>query len=511
MRVASPSIKRMAMTLGGAIVCAVNTACLTPSYPNEPLCCHTPDCGYRFERLDRGENNTDDLFICLTFSGGGTRAAAFAYGVLLGLRDTPIASQVDANRTAPMLDEVDLISSVSGGSFTAMGYGLWRERLFDGRYERRFLERDIQRALVLSLLAPKNLLRIPFILLDRTDVAANYYDQEVFDKATYQDLLNRGERPFIVINATDMQRRQRFAFTQADFDLLGSDLTTLPVGWAVAASSAFPILLSPLRLKYFASDAMTSAVKHVLSQASRGRPDRRRYWAESLLPAETDGSSDEVVIDAKNHKFLYLLDGGLADNLGLTHVIESFRVGPIGRLIAAGRIKRFVLIIVDAATDPPDNLEAFPAAPGLFRMFERTGTTGIHNHSTALWAMARFSLLEAIPKTCDAYRKCQQTLERHCPDAPQVQPDDECGFEPYVIHLNFRDIRDRKKRQTLLSMVTSFFLPSEDVQALIEAGQSLLRKDPEFQRLLNDLSAAPRAQHVGNKVSSTGPQLRIRR
>ena len=38
--------------------------------------------GYRFEHLKNGPHNTDDLFICLAFSGGGTRAAALAYGVM---------------------------------------------------------------------------------------------------------------------------------------------------------------------------------------------------------------------------------------------------------------------------------------------------------------------------------------------------------------------------------------------------------------------------------------------
>ena len=99
--------------------------------------------GYRFDTLDPGERNSDSLFVCLMFSGGGTRAAALSYGVMEALRDKVI--QVDG-REKRLLDEVDCISSVSGGSFTAAYYGLYRERLFED-FRVRFLERDVQGAL----------------------------------------------------------------------------------------------------------------------------------------------------------------------------------------------------------------------------------------------------------------------------------------------------------------------------------------------------------------------------
>jgi NTE family protein len=61
------------------------------------------------------------LSLLLAFSGGRSRAEALAYGVLQELRDTPIELAGGKQR---MLEEVDRISSVSGGSFTAAYYGL---------------------------------------------------------------------------------------------------------------------------------------------------------------------------------------------------------------------------------------------------------------------------------------------------------------------------------------------------------------------------------------------------
>ena len=62
------------------------------------------------------EQISDDIYLVLSFSGGGTRAAAFSYGILEALRDT---NYDDTDPQNNLLSEVDLISSVSGGSFTA--------------------------------------------------------------------------------------------------------------------------------------------------------------------------------------------------------------------------------------------------------------------------------------------------------------------------------------------------------------------------------------------------------
>ncbi len=80
------------------------------------------------------------IFVAATFSGGGKRPAAFSYGVLNGLREFRFAS---GGKQRNLLGEVQLISAVSGGAFTAAYYGLHRDAIFE-RYVADFLKRDIE-------------------------------------------------------------------------------------------------------------------------------------------------------------------------------------------------------------------------------------------------------------------------------------------------------------------------------------------------------------------------------
>ena len=138
------------------------------------------------------------LLLILAFSGGGTRAAAFAYGILEELAATQVVLGGQSRR---LLDEVDLISSVSGGSFTAAYYGLYGDRIFRD-FETDFLRRPVERELFVQLLRPYNWVRLASPFFNRSRLAAEYYDEHLFKGATFADL-ERQPGPGILINATD--------------------------------------------------------------------------------------------------------------------------------------------------------------------------------------------------------------------------------------------------------------------------------------------------------------------
>src|SRR3954471_13992503 len=111
---------------------------------NPPIKGVEKNASYEFEHLERNRGMQDDLVV-LAFSGGGTRAAAFSYGVLEALRRIEVPTA--AGRKIRLLDEVDVITAISGGSFTALAYGLYGDKLFD-EYEDRFLTRNVQGELI---------------------------------------------------------------------------------------------------------------------------------------------------------------------------------------------------------------------------------------------------------------------------------------------------------------------------------------------------------------------------
>jgi hypothetical protein len=107
------------------VVLVAALGCATARVENPPLERYEPGGGYGANLIDTPY--AKKLRVVLAFSGGGTRASALAYGVLKELRKTEIS--IDRRRLR-LLDEVSLISSVSGGSFTSAYYGLHGERNF---------------------------------------------------------------------------------------------------------------------------------------------------------------------------------------------------------------------------------------------------------------------------------------------------------------------------------------------------------------------------------------------
>ncbi|MGZ3514595.1 MAG: patatin-like phospholipase family protein, partial [Thermodesulfobacteriota bacterium] len=232
--------------LTSALVTVVMVGCA--HYPvNQPLSQVDPQGGYR-PKFTGSPGNSENLLLYLTFSGGGTRAAALSYGVLEEFRKTEV---VIDGRKRRLLDEVDGISSVSGGSFTAGYYGLFGDRIFED-FESKFLKKNIQGALTRrTLFNPINWVRLYSDTFDRSDLAAEYYDKHVFEGKTFGDIAAR-KGPFIMMNATDMTHGIRMGFNQDVFDAICSDLSRFPVARAAAASSAVPMLLSPITVRNYA-------------------------------------------------------------------------------------------------------------------------------------------------------------------------------------------------------------------------------------------------------------------
>lgn len=223
--------------------------------------------------------------LALALSGGGFRATLFHCGALSRLNDLGLLSQCER------------ISSVSGGSITSGVLALaWSGLARDGDVFtdldakvvaplRRFCRRNIDQAAVAWGALPGKSVG---------EALADAYDRELFGGTTLQDL---PDKPQFVFNATNLQtgrlvRMQKVRL--ADYLVGEIPEPTLRVAIAVAASSAFPPVLSPVEIKL-------------------GNPSP---WVRR------DGAVHYG--DPHYTKKLTLTDGGAYDNLGL-ETVSGFR------------------------------------------------------------------------------------------------------------------------------------------------------------------------------------------
>jgi predicted acylesterase/phospholipase RssA len=435
--------------------------------------------GYRFERLS-ADGNTGELFVILAFSGGGTRAAAFSFGVMEGLRDATYAAG-GARRS--LLADVDVISSVSGGSFTAAYYALFPERFFDA-FPDAFLYRDIHTALIGRALWPTSWARLARPGFDRINLAAELYDDEIFEHRTFADLLRRPRRPYLILNATDMTVGRRFEFTQEQFDLLCSDLSTLPVATAVAASSAFPGLLSPLTLRNFAAEGCGYAKPQWLQDAlvREDNPAPRYLRARDLASYQDDGPA---------RPWIHLLDGGLADNIGLRGPYAALSSEDSGwsifSLIDQKKVRRVVVITANAKTKKRPDWDRRQSAPGLVDVLGLVASGPMDNYSLDTVQLIRdhFARLDAEARTWAA---CRALLQEKCPQA--TMPGRFTAVDWHALELSFDGLADEALRRCMEGLPTSFTLPRATVSLLREVGRILLLRSPEFLTLMQALDPA---------------------
>ncbi|HRI18657.1 MAG TPA: patatin-like phospholipase family protein [Burkholderiaceae bacterium] len=418
-----------------------------------------------------------DTLLVLAFSGGGTRAAAFSYGVLEALRDIEVTAP-DGRRTR-LLDQVGVIAGVSGGSFTALAYGLQGDKLFDD-YETRFLKRNVQGELLDRLFNPGNWGALWSTGWGRSELAADYYDEILFDGATYADLMRR-PGPLIVASATDVSSGARFYFTQVMFDILCSDLSAIRLSRAAAASSAVPVVLSPVTINNYGGSCgyrEPAWVAPMTAVQDRERPAARVMQEVDDLRAYDDG---------KARPYIHLVDGGVSDNLAMRAVLEVLdqfeAMRYLGLPTPMDRIKRVALVIVNSLSKPQTGWDRLIGAPGPIEVLLQATGVPIDHYSFEAIDQARDTA--ARWQTYRAIRDSGAIADKNSPALRAVErgPDTEL----YVIDVSFAGVKDAAEREFLNAQPTSFVLSAEAVDRLRAAARTVLTESTEFQRLLAEL------------------------
>ena len=403
---------------------------------------------YSIKTWAQSKEAADFVFI-LSFSGGGTRAAAMAYGVLEELRDTPITVEGKQGR---LLDEVTHITSVSGGSFTSAYYGIYGDRIFDD-FENEFLLKNVQGHLTKSLINPFHW----FTRKGRTERSAEYYNKILFHDATFADMMQPG-RPMIVINASDLAYGVRFSFIQDYFNLVCSDVREYPVAWAVTASSAVPVVFNPIVLK-----------NHANCPEFQPSPRTRELAKQSDELTQTLAGL-ESFNDKETREFIHFVDGGITDNMGLRAISDVVNIagGPAQMINKAHRkIPSYIVFLsVNASTEKRPDMNKSAKQPSMLGSMNAMTDIQLHRYNAATIDMVRKDLENWSAKMSTPEQKVNS----------------------YFVEVSFEQVADPQLKYFLNKVPTSFSLTAEQVDALIKSAKELLRADPEFQQLLMDLA-----------------------
>jgi len=434
----------------------------------------SPERGYRLKNPSQCDRS-DQLLLVLTFSGGGTRAAALAYGVMEQLAQTEVMLE---GRKRSLMDEVDAISGVSGGSFTAAYYGLYGRRIFDD-FETRFLKKNVQKDLLLDTVSLGNWFRLLSSKFGRSDMAAEYYDRILFEGKTFDDIQAQGG-PLILINATDLVLGSHFTFTQDMFDLICSDVSKYPVSRAVAASSAVPGLLTPITLYNYAGTCdyePAGWMKKALAEPSLSR--RRTQQALNY----------HSYLDPRRRPYIHLIDGGPSDNLGLRGAID--RLNPMGDIwpslqcMGWENTRKVAFILVNAEKETvtdTDQLETTVSSGDVLKYITNIPISRFNFETVELFRESARRWVEEIRS-----QRCKGKTPAGSEASSSPDKDACADIAFYLIEVDFDSLPAEAERAYYKNLPTSFHLSYEAVDLLRAAGRGILLHSPEFERLLRDL------------------------
>lgn len=405
------------------------------------------------------------MIMAVTLSGGGARAAAFGYGVLQELHQTPMVQNGQGNS---LLDRVGFISGVSGGSIVAAYYAAFGAETFE-RFEPEFLHQNFQNSLIGLAFKPANLVDLSSPWFGRSQLLARRLD-ELYRGKTFADVWARPRRPRLLISATDLSLGSSFDFSWDQFSRICSDLGSVPLSFAVASSSAVPLVLSPVTVKNYAGSCRPPAA--MAGAPAEGRGGYRARMLRSQLDSYQDVAS---------RPFIHLVDGGVSDNLGVRGLLDrTMSEGGIRRALRElpkGVVRKLVLITVNAERDPSERIDESDKVPTTLQVVD-----------AMLFGTGARATQETLGMLGDIAQQWKRELNTAAPDGQSAFAED---AQIYVINVNLRDAPDTIERSRLLQIPTAFSIPQDDVTRLIQAGRQVLQASPGFQDLVRSLHSRP--------------------
>ncbi len=403
-------LSAFALLLGAALVvgpgCA-STRIETGIHPNNNRYEELPVRMGRLKSVQTRAGQDPRLAVAVAISGGGERASNFGVGVLLGLEELRLPG--GGNRNA--LSEVDYLSTVSGGGFAAGAYiGSLHDWIRTGGEPADYSFRLVIGSV--DSTGSKCDERPPYIAGHRFDPCARRHLEQGYEKAI-AGFLNPFDPVswrvwFTTLDRTNLLERAiddrllgalwRCQETEGGCEHMEQHSIRLKDLFVPEGSAA------PVRMPYWVANATTFedgnifpfTPEHLIIHRVRSyvhrleleefepedmqRSDYERWvfnipvalgvTASGNFPVALPATTLKSGFDSAN-PYLHLLDGGLADNLGVYTAIRLLQQD------SRGQAKRRVLIVVDAYKDVLGPFSLREGAPLATESYERTTSSGL--------------------------------------------------------------------------------------------------------------------------------------
>ncbi len=403
------------------------------------------DAIVRYDGADafRAPERDRNLVVVVSFSGGGSRAAAFAHAVVRELDAIPVQAN---GRQSTLAREIDMVTGVSGGSVAAAHLAMYGVSGHLARFESDFLARDFQRDLILGAMSPSGAWWLASPTWGRGHHLAKALDEALFQGLTFGDLAGRTGHPYLIVGATDVATGAEFDFASDQFRLICSSIDDVPLAFAVAASSAVPLLFSPLTLENHAA--------RCAPVADAAAPRRGVDPARDALVAD-----ERARLAAPDKRYIHLVDGGVSDNLGLRRIADYVpQAGGIDAVVErmVGRDDRplsLVFIGVDAERRTSFAMERSGTVPSATEVLSAMINGGLGRYSS-----------ETALVFSQAVAQWERDLRRSRAGPVSVR----------FVNLRLAEVADSALRERVLDIPTAFRISASDRDDLRQAAALLV-------------------------------------
>lgn len=436
---------------------ALLTACNSITYhPTKTIEQIDPQKGYRLENAMQQALQKENLVI-MTFSGGGSRAASLGYGVLEQFQNVSVRP---TEKGSTLLQNIDIVYGVSGGSVLAAYFALEGQDIIP-KFKNSFLKKNFQKKVINEVFSVSNVPRLTSPQFGRSDLLQEQLNLALYRGKKFADLEQR-KGPFAVINATDMVAGQEVSFTQDFFDWLCVDLNDVEIARAVAASSAVPLIFSPITQNNHGGACQAESKKELLTQMKVGN----RLWLNNFEAMKKRMASYQ---NNEEKPYLHLVDGGLTDNLGLASLLDMSNLLTVKKLYAELKnynLRNIVVVNVNAQSELSSHIDKSADVPGIKEVVNTVINVPIDKTTEST---VKYS--QKFSDQWNAYAKHKKGAK----------------IKAYFVNLSLKDLPDGQLKNDVLNIGTSFYLPQSDVDKLREAAKILLEQSKEYHKALKAL------------------------